>query len=411
MIKFNCRACKAELNTTVVNLYHSPLANSLLSVEQLLKAEKHYPLHVMVCPECYLVQVTETASPEEIFSDYLYFSSYSRSWLDHCQNYAQEMIEFCQLNKGKKVVEIACNDGYLLQFFKDKGISVLGVEPAENVAVEARKKGIDVCTDFFNAETAQSLREKGEEADLIAAKNVLAHVPDINSFVKGIKILLKKEGIFTIEFPHLLQLIKEGQFDTIYHEHFSYLSLIAVNKIFKDQGLNIFDVKEIPTHGGSLRIYGCHEENTSREISERVHKVLKKETDFGLTNLDTYKKFSETVKKIKLEFLEFLTNVNKNNKKIMAYGAPAKGNTFLNYCGVKGDFIEATVDLNPHKQGKFLPGSHIPVYGEDHIRKVKPDYILILPWNLKNEIRNQLSYVKEWGGKFVTAIPHLVVDE
>lgn len=411
MLTFNCRACGAELNTTLVNLYHSPLANSLLSVEQLSKSETQYPLHVKVCPDCYLVQVTETASPQEIFSDYLYFSSYSSSWLEHCKEYAQEMIDFCLLDKDKKVVEIACNDGYLLQFFKEKGIGVLGIEPAENVAIEARKKGIDVCVEFFNVETAKILSEKGEKADLIAAKNVLAHVPDINSFVKGIKILLKPEGIFTIEFPHLLQLIKEGQFDTIYHEHFSYLSLIAVCNIFRNQGVNVFDIKELSTHGGSLRIYGCHEENTSRKISQRVHDMLRKEEEFGLMDLNTYKNFSEVVKKIKLDFLEFLLLSAKTHKKIMAYGAPAKGNTFLNYCGVKSDLIESTVDLNPHKQGKFLPGSHIPVFGEDQIRKVKPDYVLILPWNLKKEIMSQLSYIREWGGKFVTAIPHLKIED
>ncbi len=409
MTIFNCRSCDAPLSTTFVNLYSSPLANSLLSQEQLCKPEAHYPLHVMVCSQCYLVQVTEKSSPEDIFKDYLYFSSYSPSWLAHCKKYAQEMMDLCALDNTKKVVEIACNDGYLLQYFKEEGIPVLGIEPAENVALVAKEKGIDVFTDFFSDETASLWAQQGHQADLIAAKNVLAHVPHINSFVQGIKILLKPEGIVTIEFPHLLKLFQEGQFDTIYHEHFFYLSLNVVRNIFKAHGLSIFDVKELPTHGGSLRIYGCHEGNRAREISENVQDIIKKENDFGLTNIDTYKNFPDVVKKIKTDFLSFLVDEVQKGKTIMAYGAPAKGNTFLNYCGVKADFIGATVDKNPHKQNKFLPGSYIPIFDEEYIKKNQPHYVLILPWNLKKEIAEQLAYIREWGGKFVTAIPTLEV--
>lgn len=411
MSKFNCLACEGALNTTVIDLYRSPLANRLLEEEQFSKPESHYPLHVLVCEECYLVQLAESESPDEMFKDkdYLYFSSYSTSWLEHCKQYAHEMIELCGLNKDKKVVEIACNDGYLLQYFKDEGIPVLGVEPAKNVAAEAQKKGIPVFTEFFNEETAILLAKQGDQADLIAAKNVFAHVPNINSFVKGIKQLLKSEGVFTIEFPHLLRLLKEGQFDTIYHEHFSYLSLIAVKRLFEKHDLTIFDVKEIPTHGGSLRIYGSHKEAKLRKISDRVNEVIDREKEFGLMNIDTYKNFSKTVDKIKIDILSFLIETKKNGQRVIAYGAPAKGNTFLNYCGIKADYIEATVDLSPHKQGKFLPGSQIPVFSESYIKENKPDYVLILPWNLKEEIINQLSYIRQWGGKFVTAIPNLKV--
>lgn len=409
MTPSNCRACDTQLKTTFVDLYSSPLANSLLKKEHLCEPEEHYPLHVKVCPACYLVQLEETRSPKEMFDrDYLYFSSYSTSWLEDCKKYAQEMIQLCELNKDKKVVEIACNDGYLLQFFKNEGIPVLGVEPAKNVASEAQKKGIEVVTEFFNAETAAALAKKGHKADLIAAKNVFAHVPNINSFAEGIKILLKEEGVFTIEFPHLLQLIKEGQFDTVYHEHYSYLSLISVVILFKKHGLRLFDVKELPTHGGSLRIYGCHEAS-KRQTSDNVQKLLETEKEFGLMDLKMYENFSKVVDKIKLDTLAFLIEAKKKGQRVVGYGAPAKGNTFLNYCGIKSDLLEATVDISPHKQNRFLPGSRIPIFDESYIKNTKPDYVLILPWNLTSEISQQLAYIKDWGAKFVTAIPKLKV--
>ncbi|GHT86822.1 methyltransferase [Spirochaetia bacterium] len=397
-----CRHCGQELTYEFINLYNSPPSNSYLTYEQLNEPEVLYPLKIFVCDNCFLVQIDEYKKSGEIFnSDYAYFSSYSTSWLRHAKKYAAEITERLSLTKDSYVIEIASNDGYLLQYFKEKNIPCLGIEPTASTAEAARKKGIDVLEQFFCAEMAQSLKK----ADLIIGNNVLAHVPDINDFVKGLKTALKPSGTITMEFPHLLNLIQLNQFDTIYHEHFSYLSLLTVQKIFASQGLKIYDVEELPTHGGSLRIYAAHDENDFAKTENAVNKVIEKEKAAGLDKIEGYHGFEKKIQEIKWGFFEFLLKARKEGKKIAAYGAAAKGNTFLNYCGIKSDIIEFVVDASPHKQGKFLPLSHIPIVCEDTIRKENPDYILILPWNIKDEITEQLSYVKEWGAEFITVIP------
>lgn len=407
MLDSKCRFCSTSLTDTVVDLGMSPLSNSFVSTEQLNAKESFYPLHVYVCPKCFLAQLEEYESPDTIFNDYAYFSSFSDSWLDHARRYTELMADKYGITNQKQVIEIASNDGYLLQYFKDDGTQVLGIEPAANVAQTAINKGIPTIIDFFGTTLAHKLTSEGIKADLLLGNNVLAHVPDINDFVAGMKIILQDDGIITMEFPHLLKLMEQRQFDTIYHEHFSYLSFTTAETIFNAHDLAIFDVEELPTHGGSLRIYACHD--STRAITERVKMLSEKELAFGLRNLETYRMFADKVKDLKFELLETLLTIKKANKTIVGYGAPAKGNTLLNYCGIRTDFLEFTVDRSPYKQGKYLPGTHIPVYAPEKIAEIKPDYVLILPWNLKGEIMEQLTYIHEWGGRFITAIPKVEV--
>ena len=404
----HCRFCGAELKNTFVDLGRSPLANSFLSTEGIGRAEAFYPLHVFVCENCLLVQLEEFESAENIFSDYLYFSSFSESWLRHCNVYAGEMTKRYGLGASSLVVEIASNDGYLLQYFKERGVGVLGVEPAANVAKVAEAKGIETVVEFFGTKAAQKLVTAGRRADLMAANNVLAHVPDINDFVAGFKILLKPTGVATFEFPHLLRLVSERQFDTIYHEHFSYLSLLVVEKIFNHHGLKVFDVEQLPTHGGSLRVFACPAE-ADRVRSAHCEKVLSDERAAGLDKLATYGQFAPLVIDIKCSLLEFLIETRRNGKAVVGYGAPAKGNTLLNYCGVGPELVSYTVDRSPHKQGRYLPGVQVPIHAPKHILKTKPDYVLILPWNLKDEVMEQMADIRKWGGKFVVAIPSLEI--
>jgi SAM-dependent methyltransferase len=371
--------------------------------------EPFYPLHVHVCEKCFLVQLPEHISPENIFSDYAYFSSYSDSWLQHAKNYVDLMVERFQLNQQSQVVEIASNDGYLLQYFVAKSIPALGIEPAANVADVAIKKAIPTVVKFFGQETAKEQVVEGKQADLLLGNNVLAHTPYLNDFVQGMKILLKPQGVITMEFPHLMRLIEENQFDTIYHEHFSYFSFITVEKVFTAHGLTIFDVEELSTHGGSLRIYARHEEDSSKAISQQVLELKAREEAAGFTKLEHYFSFGEQVKETKRKLLDFLSKVKREGKSIVGYGAPGKGNTLLNYCGIRTDFIDYTVDRNPYKQGQFLPGTHIPIFHPDKIQETKPDYVLILPWNLKKEIIAQLAYIRDWGGQFVVPIPEVQV--
>ena len=409
MTQAQCRFCKTHLKYTFVDLGMSPLSNSYLKSEQLNKSESFYPLHTYVCENCLLVQLEEFESPDHIFSDYAYFSSYSDTWLNHAKQYTNLMIEKFGFNQSSQVIEIASNDGYLLQFFQAQNIPVLGIEPAANVAKVAETKGISTLVKFFGIQTAQALVEQDKKADLLLGNNVLAHVPDINDFVAGMKILLKPQGLITMEFPHLLQLIEQNQFDTIYHEHFSYFSLTTVEKIFAHHGLTLFDVEELPTHGGSLRIYGKHDRNQKLAVSDRLLVLKEKERQAGLDKVETYLQFSDRLMATKRKLLNFLIEVKNAGKTIVGYGAPAKGNTLLNYCGIRTDFIDYTCDRSPHKQGLFLPDTHIPIYAPEKIKETKPDYVLILPWNLKDEIKEQLAYIHEWGGKFVVPIPEVEV--
>jgi len=386
-----------------------PLANSYLTADELNKVESFYPLRVRVCDECFLVQAEDFESPEAIFTDYAYLSSYSDSWLQHARSYVERVLERFCLSSRSQVVEVASNDGYLLQYFVAKGIPVLGIEPAANVAEIAIRKGIPTRNSFFGQETAKQLIAEGFRADLLVGNNVLAHVPKTNDFVKALKLLLKPEGVITMEFPHLLRLMAEGQFDTIYHEHFSYFSFLTVEKIFKQQDLRIFDVEELPTHGGSLRIYACHASDDSKQVAQAVPWLVEKESAFGILRADTYLSFAERIKETKRSLLEFLIRIKKEGKSVVGYGAPAKGNTLLNYCGIRTDFVDYTVDRNPSKQGRFLPGTHIPIYHPDKIRETKPDFLLVLPWNLIVEIKQQMSHIREWGGQFVTPIPEVTV--
>ena len=372
--------------------------------------ETFFPLKVFTCDKCFLVQIDEYKQSEAIFNgDYVYFSSFSTSWLTHVKNYVELMTNRFGLNKDSQVIEIASNDGYLLQYFVEKNIPVLGIEPTENTAKVAIEKGVNTITRFFGTELANELSKKGTKADLFLGNNVLAHVPDIVDIVKGIKIILKPQGVVTIEFPHLMQLVDNNQFDTIYHEHFSYLSFYSVKQIFEAQGLEMFDVEEITTHGGSLRIYAKHKEDGSKIISENVAQLINKEIAKGINTLKYYEDFGQKVSKVKLDFLDFLIQQKRNNKKVAGYGAAAKGNTLLNYCGVKNDLIDFVVDRNPAKQNMFLPASHIPVFAEAALKENKPDYIIIFPWNLKAEVLEQLSYAREWGAKFVIPIPYLEI--
>lgn len=405
-----CRFCQAPLQQTFADLGMSPVSNAFLKPDQLNRKEPFYPLHAYVCGECMLVQLEQFESPEAIFNDeYAYFSSYSESWLKHARDYVEHMAGRFRYGKSSFVVEIASNDGYLLQYFVTKGIPVLGVEPSANVAEAARKKGVDTLVRFFGVETARQLAAEGRKADLLLGNNVLAHVPDLNDFVAGMKILLQPGGVITMEFPHLLRLMQGNQFDTIYHEHFSYFSFLTVQKVFARHGLALFDVQQLATHGGSLRIFARHDEDTAKAVTPAVEALLAEERAAGLDRLAAYADFAEKVRVTKRKLLAFLIEAKAAGKTIAAYGAPAKGNTLLNYCGVRSDFIDYTVDLSPHKQGMFLPGTHIPVYAPDRILQTRPDYLLILPWNLKQEIMQQMGAIRGWGGKFVLPIPEVTV--
>ena len=412
MTSANCRFCQTPLQQTFADLGMSPVSNAFLRADQLDRKESFFPLHAFVCANCMLVQLEQFESPDAIFNaDYAYFSSFAESWLRHAREYVGEMVRRFGYGKSSFVVEIASNDGYLLQYFVEQGIPVLGVEPSANVAEAARKKGVDTLVRFFGVETAKKLVAEGRKADLLLGNNVLAHVPDLNDFVAGMKILLKPGGVITMEFPHLLRLMQENQFDTIYHEHFSYFSFLTVQKVFARHGLTLFDVQELKTHGGSLRIFARHDEDSGKAKTRAVEELLQEELRAGLDRLAAYADFAEKVRVAKRKLLRFLIDAKVAGKKIAAYGAPAKGNTLLNYCGIRSDFIDYTVDRSPHKQGMFLPGTHIPIYAPEKIFETKPDYLVILPWNLKEEIVEQMSSIRQWGGKFVLPIPEATVIE
>jgi len=387
----------------------SPLCESYVPKEKLNQMEPFFPLHAYVCETCFLVQLDDYVTPQAIFTEYAYFSSYADSWVEHMRRYADAITERLGLGKGSLIVEVASNDGYLLQHFVRKGIPVLGIEPAANVAKVAIEKGIPTRVEFFGEQTARELAAEGKRADLICGANVLAQVPNPNDFVGGLRILLKPRGVVTIEFPHLMRLMAENQFDTIYHEHFCYFSFVSAERIFAAQGLTLFDVEELPTHGGSLRIYARHAGDATKPITARAQALRQREIDGGLMRLETYAGFGERVKETKRKLLNFLIEVKRAGKTVVGYGAPGKGNTLLNYCGIRSDFIDFTVDRSTYKQGKFLPGTHIPIHHPDRIREVRPDYVLILPWNFKDEIVEQMAYIREWGGKFVVPIPEVRV--
>ena len=400
-----CRFCGAPLHATVVDLGMSPLCESYLAADELNQMEPFYPLHVYVCDRCYLVQLEQYVSPEHIFREYAYFSSYADTWLQHAKAYTDLMVARFGFDQDSQVVELASNDGYLLQYFVEKGIPSLGVEPALNVARVAIDKGIPTRVEFFSAAYARQMAAEGVHADLLIGNNVLAQVPDLNDFVAGMKILLADEGVITMEFPHLMRLVAENQFDTIYHEHFSYFSLLTVETIFAAHGLALFDVEELSTHGGSLRIYACHTDDATKHASDRLLDLRVRESMAGVGTLAYYAAFDEQVKETKRKLLTFLIEARRAGKRVVGYGAPGKGNTLLNYCGVRTDFVDFTVDRNPYKQGKFLPGTHIPIYHPDEIAAVRPDYVLILPWNFKDEIMAQMAFIRTWGGRFVVPIP------
>lgn len=406
-----CRFCDNKLEHIFIDLGMSPLSNAYLPASRIHKSEKFYPLTVFVCSSCLLVQLLEYETPDIIFSDYAYFSSYSDSWLEHARVYSDMIIERFAISEKSLVIELASNDGYLLKNFLNRDIPVIGIEPAENVALYAQERGIPTIAEFFGVALADELIVQNKSADLIIGNNVLAHVPDINDFVGGIKKLLKSGGIATLEFPHLLNLIREKQFDTIYHEHFSYLSLFSVLKIFEYHGLKIFDVDELPTHGGSLRIYATHIDNREQRISRAVESLFQKEYNAGLHDIVVYKSYSEVIHALKRSVLKELIRIKEDKKRIVGYGAAAKGNTLLNYCGIRTDIVDYVVDRNPHKIGKLLPGTHIPVKHPDAIKEDKPDYVFILPWNLQKEIINQNNHIREWGGKFIIPIPDVrIID-
>jgi SAM-dependent methyltransferase len=373
--------------------------------------EPFYPLHVYVCRICFLVQLQEFVAREHIFSDYAYFSSYSDSWLAHAKKYTQQMIKRFSIAGNNLVVELASNDGYLLQYFVEKNVPVLGIEPAANVAAVALEKSVPTLVKFFGKDVARELAANGKQADLLLGNNVLAQVPDLNDFVGGMKILLKPTGVITMEFPHLQRLMEQNQFDTIYHEHFSYFSLLTTEKIFAAHGLTLFDVEELPSHGGSLRVFARHAEDASKPVGPRVTELRAREESLGYGRPETYSRFADQVKETKRKLLEFLIAAKRNGKKIAGYGAPGKGNTLLNYCAIRTDFLDYTVDRNPYKHGRFLPGTHVPIFPPERIRETRPDYLLILPWNLKEEIMKQNAFIREWGGKFVVPIPEVRVHE
>jgi SAM-dependent methyltransferase len=404
-----CRSCGAELQNTFIDLGMSPLANSNIDPARMDRMEPFYPLHAYVCHECFLVQLEEFETPEAIFSDYVYLSSYSESWVEHARRYVEMVTARFDLNERSQVVEIASNDGYLLQHFIKRKIKALGIEPAANVARIAQGKGIPTHVAFFGEATARALSANGTRADLIVANNVLAHVPGLNDFIEGLSIMLKPGGVVTCEFPHLLRLMEESQFDTIYHEHFSYFSLLSVSKAFARHRLAVIDVEELPTHGGSLRIYVAHADDRSLTVGPRVADLLRREREKGLATLEPYKAFAGKAAATKRKLLRFLIEAKSQGKTIVGYGAPAKGNTLLNYCGIRSDFIDYVVDLNPLKQGRYLPGTRIPIFSPEKIRETQPDYVLLLPWNLRGEIMGQMAYIRDWGGRFVTPLPEVAV--
>lgn len=407
----DCRFCRNPLSNVMIDLGMSPLCERNLEASQLNIMEPFYPLKVWICDSCFLAQLEEYVSPQEIFTEYGYFSSYSDSWLRHAKHYADLMTTQLKLDNKSQVIELASNDGYLLQFFKEKGIPVQGVDPAKNITKAAIEKGIPTISEFFCIKLAKEMVEKGIQADLLIGNNVLAHVPDINDFVGAMKILLKPHGVITMEFPHLMRLIEGNQYDTIYHEHFSYLSFLTTEKIFLEHGLALYDVEELKTHGGSLRIYACHVDDSGKGITDRVRTLKNKEMRAGYDKIETYLSFAMKVKNSKWMLLEILIDAKRKGKKIVGYGAPGKGNTLLNYCGIRSDFLDYTVDRNPYKHGRYTAGTHIKIFPPEKIRDDRPDYVLILPWNLKKEIMQQLSYIQEWGAKFIIPIPKAeVVD-
>jgi len=398
------------LSAPLIDLGSAPPSNSFLNIETINAPEKYFPLRVLVCTNCWLVQTEDFAQKEELFdSEYAYFSGFSTSWLEHCRKYVNDIVDRFELNDSSHVIEVAANDGYLLQYVKNLNIPCTGIEPTASTAAEARNKGLNIIEEFFGEKLAKQLVEQGKQADLTVANNVLAHVPDINDFISGFAKVLKPNGVSTFEFPHLLKLISENQFDTIYHEHFSYLSLVAIENIFNKNGLQVFDVEELPTHGGSLRIFAQRIDTGERTVSERVTILRNHEIKIGVNSINFYTDFQFKANKIKDDLLMFLIDAKQKGKKIIAYGAAAKGNTLLNYAGIKLDLISYVVDKNPAKQGKWMPGSRIPIQDEQFIREDKPNYIIILPWNIKQEVIQQLDYVREWGGQFVTSIPSLEI--
>lgn len=406
-----CRFCSRSTLHSFVDLGVTPLSNAFVKEEHLGKYETFYPLHAYVCSSCFLVQLEQFESPEQIFGDYAYFSSYSNSWLEHAERYTHQVISSFGLDEHSNVIEIASNDGYLLQYFKQRGIQVLGIEPASNVAEAAIEKEIPTIIEFFGSRLAAELMSQNRGADLLIGNNVLAHVPDLNDFVSGMKILLNKEGIITMEFPHLLQLMLHNQFDTIYHEHFSYFSLLTVQDVFVKHGLAIFDVEELPTHGGSLRIYAKHKADSTKKKTKRLQDLLERERTYKLDTLQAYLAFSEQVKQVKRDIWNCLIELKNKGKQVVGYGAPAKGNTLLNYCGIGKDVMDYVVDRNPYKQGLYLPGTRIPIYPPEKIRETEPDVVLIMPWNLSEEIMAHTSYIRQWGGKWIRLIPEPEVLE
>jgi len=399
-----CRLCGALLPAPFLDLGAQPPCESFLQAAQLREMERFYPLDVYVCPDCHLVQLEEYVGPAEIFTEYAYFSSFSDSWLRHAKNYVAMVVDRFRLGSDAFVAELASNDGYLLQYFADYGVPVLGIEPAVNVARRAVERGVPTLVQFFGVNTAEKLAREGKQADLVIGNNVLAQVPDLHDFVEGMRILLNADGVITMEFPHILQLLQHNQFDTIYHEHFSYFSLASVERLFAQHGLRLFDVEELATHGGSLRVFGCL---TSAHWSEtaRLGELRLREESIGLGGDELYSAFAERVRETKRKLLELLIEAKRQGKHVVGYGAPGKGNTLLNYCGIRTDFLDYVVDRNPYKQGRFLPGTHIPIYHPDKIRETRPDFVLILPWNLKEEIIAQMSWIREWGGRFIVPIP------
>lgn len=406
-----CRHCGTELTHTFIDLGSSPPSNSYLTQQTLKEPEKWYPLKVMVCDKCWLVQTEDFVGAGEMFSeDYAYFSSFSTSWLEHARSYVENMVSRFSLTENSTVVEVAANDGYLLQYVKERGIACYGIEPTHSTAEAAREKGLEIIEEFFGFEKAKELVTQGMQADLTAANNVLAHVPDINDFVKGFSILLKPEGVATFEFPHLLNLVEQNQFDTIYHEHYSYLSLTAVKTIFSNNGLVVFDVEELKTHGGSLRVYAQRNDAGKQLVNDSVIALLEKEKQSGMLTIDFYQGFQNKAEKIKVDLISFLLEAKQQGKKVAAYGAAAKGNTMMNFAGIRPDLLSYVIDKNPAKQNKFMPGSRIPIVSEETLKIEKPDYIVILPWNLRNEVIEQLNYIRTWNAKFVSAVPRMIIE-
>ena len=404
-----CRFCGHQLNRTFVDLGMSPLCETYPGPQDLNRMEPYYPLHVYVCEQCLLVQLEQYESAEHIFSDYAYFSSYSDSWLRHARNYCEQMIERLPLGPDSFAVEVASNDGYLLQYFVQRGIPALGIEPAANVAKVAVEKGVPTLVRFFGADLARELAAQGRCADLVLGNNVLAQVPDLNDFVEGLQILLKPTGVLTLEFPHLLRLIERNEFDTIYHEHFSYFSFLTVTRILEAHGLKVFDVEELATHGGSLRVYACRAEDRSKSVQPKVEALYRQEAAAGQDQVAGYQSFAKQVRQTKWDLLDFLIAARREGKSVAGYGAPGKGTTLLHYCGIGRDLVEYTVDRSPYKQGRFMPGNHIPIYHPDRIQETRPDYVLILPWNLKDEIMEQMGFIREWDGRFIVPIPELTI--